>query len=827
MQTLSKYTAYLTSPSRERSAPLLYLPYLLLAFGMLILTVVASGILWNYPYDGIQWQRPGSGVIIVDPTGPAALAGVTSEDLLLAINGIPADQLRSIYQGKPLGSEIALTLVRGGQQLTIDVPLAKAPLHVRISRLEPLLIGVVFWIVGLALWFLRPFHTMTRVFFALSQITAGMFASGDLSTIGWPGSSLMFNICLLFVAPLAIHFATQFPTPLPQRVRRVLYWLFYGCAGVILVSIGISASLIESGEIVAPLRQIQRSFVALALLVALGLLLRMDRGAPVHTRRRRRLLIVGMVVSLVPLMLLSFLPELLYGSAFVDYNWAFPFLILSPLSFAVAVRQGEFGRYDLIVNRSLVYVTLTTLLLSLYVILFLSLDWLMPVTLWSQPLIAAGLAVLIAALFSPSRARLQSWVDDFFYGGWYHYRVVVRAASAELSKEMSLSRLVERLIALTHTMRFQAAAFLWLEGSTLVPRGSYGFSSETLQQLYISVDDPIIELLHDEARPYSHEQIHRQLAQTTPASDKGHLQHLNEIRLWLPFVRGKKLYGVLVMGERHAETLLDGEDRDILSTLAAQTALAAENVALLEMLRAGLGEVENMRNELAEAQRRLSESQEAERLHLAQDLHDGPVQDLYGIHFQLGPLTEAVQDQEGQARLANVQTMLHQVINALRAICGELRPPSLVPFGLETALRAHAERFQRTYPGLHIEMDLWHDEQTLPEPMRLALFRIYQEALNNILHHAEARHVMIQLRRDASVLRLALTDDGCGFLVPVRWIEFARQGHFGLLGIAERASAIGGQLEVVSKPGKGTTLQVIVPLTADLDGGGSEGTYVE
>jgi len=223
--------------------------------------------------------------------------------------------------------------------------------------------------------------------------------------------------------------------------------------------------------------------------------------------------------------------------------------------------------------------------------------------------------------------------------------------------------------------------------------------------------------------------------------------------------------------------------------------------------RVRIRRVERMRDERAEIQRQLTESREAERLHLAQELHDGAVQDLYGVRFSLESLTE----EKDAETVTQGKAMVQDVIQKLRVICGELRPPALAPFGLERAIRSHAERFQEAYPDVVIDLDLRPDGQTLPDAMRLALYRVYQEAMNNIAKHAEARHVRVRLHLDDGHVVLAVQDDGRGFVLPARWIELGREAHYGLLGISERADALGGRLEVEAAPGQGTTVRVVVP----------------
>jgi len=313
------------------------------------------------------------------------------------------------------------------------------------------------------------------------------------------------------------------------------------------------------------------------------------------------------------------------------------------------------------------------------------------------------------------------------------------------------------------------------------------------------------------ARPRWQAQVSREL--TTDELTEGEKALLAEerVHLWLPLVSRGRLHGMLVMGARQGEELLDAEDLDILATLAGQAAVAAENVALIETLRAQLTEVKQARDDLAEARRRLAESREAERLRLARELHDGSMQDLHGVRLRLGAITEEIDDDASRMRLATVQGTLLRVIDELRAICRELRPPALAPFGLAAAIRSHAGRFREAHPELEVQVDLMHDGQTLSQGVRLALFRVYQEAISNVARHAGASWVLIRFYLDEERILLEISDDGCGFEVPERWILLTRRGHLGLLGAAERAESIGGRLEVESAPGRGTVVRVVAP----------------
>ncbi len=225
-----------------------------------------------------------------------------------------------------------------------------------------------------------------------------------------------------------------------------------------------------------------------------------------------------------------------------------------------------------------------------------------------------------------------------------------------------------------------------------------------------------------------------------------------------------------------------------------------------------ISEQKRLQADLAETHRRLFESVEAERLRISQDLHDGPIQDLYGVALYMQMLRDFVQGtqqlEEFQAATASIQA----VIQSLRVICGELRPPVLSQFGLKKAIRSHLGKVRENNPDVVIESDLMNDGLALTERTRLALYRVYQNAISNVIRHAGANHIWVDFRLEEGEIRLEIKDNGRGFTVPGKWIDLAREGHFGLVGMTERVEAIGGHMQVESEKGQGTTVRVVVPL---------------
>ncbi len=215
--------------------------------------------------------------------------------------------------------------------------------------------------------------------------------------------------------------------------------------------------------------------------------------------------------------------------------------------------------------------------------------------------------------------------------------------------------------------------------------------------------------------------------------------------------------------------------------------------------------------EMAEMKSRLSNHVEMERLKLAQELHDGPMQVLYTTIYKMENWDDHTSPEDREKMDALKQDLLN-VVQGLRNTAKDLRPPTLASFGLEKAIQSHAEEFTEDHPELSIDLELDEDGQLLPENIRLLLFRVYQHSLTNVLRHGKASQVDVRFSFDAEQAHLEIRDNGAGFVVPDSWVELVRHGHYGLAGEVERINLVDGTFLVESAPGAGTTVRVIIPL---------------
>jgi PAS domain S-box-containing protein len=213
-----------------------------------------------------------------------------------------------------------------------------------------------------------------------------------------------------------------------------------------------------------------------------------------------------------------------------------------------------------------------------------------------------------------------------------------------------------------------------------------------------------------------------------------------------------------------------------------------------------------------EVQRRLSEYREKERQGIARDIHDGPIQTLVSTIFNVQAAIDFQQNDEARTELEQVRDSVKNAVRELRETINELRPPLLIRFGLSRAIRVHSEDFRNSQPGTALELDLYEDGNLLPEEVCLALYRIYQESLNNVVRHAGASTVRVRLARQDNHLTLEISDNGSGFSEAANLAQLIHEGHYGLAGMKERAEGVGGRFEINSRPNEGTRICVLVNL---------------
>jgi two-component system sensor histidine kinase UhpB len=244
----------------------------------------------------------------------------------------------------------------------------------------------------------------------------------------------------------------------------------------------------------------------------------------------------------------------------------------------------------------------------------------------------------------------------------------------------------------------------------------------------------------------------------------------------------------------------------------------SDTVSLASALRSMVGQLNDRNRELHALSGRAIYAQEEERKSIARSLHDDTGQELTMLIISLDQL-EARLPEQHQALKEDIQqtrALAANTLEELRRIIFGLRPAILDDLGLVPAIRWYA-RSNLEPAGVEVEMQAPNPMPELPPEVNISLFRISQEAVNNILRHASASSVHIDLTLQPASISLQIRDDGVGFNQQTASLDALSSHHLGLLGLRERAELLGGQMCLDSTPGQGTCLEVHIPLSSTID----------
>jgi signal transduction histidine kinase len=277
-------------------------------------------------------------------------------------------------------------------------------------------------------------------------------------------------------------------------------------------------------------------------------------------------------------------------------------------------------------------------------------------------------------------------------------------------------------------------------------------------------------------------------------------------RAWLgvPIKIGDRVAGVLSVRTKRAAGF-SAEDEAIASAFASHAAVALENARLYQ-------EVDEARHRLHALSRRLVESQEAERRHLARELHDEIGQVLTGLKLSLETEAGGASPEIARANAGEAQRLVHGLIERVRGLSLDLRPAMLDDLGLVSALLWHLDRYTaQTRIRVHFEQSLPQSAR-FPSSIETATYRIVQEALTNVARHAAVAEATVRLWTTGDRVYVQIQDAGVGFDPEA---AYAARESSGLAGMRERASLLGGDLSIDSALGSGVRVTAGLPLVAD------------
>ncbi|MGI8911202.1 MAG: sensor histidine kinase, partial [Rubrobacteraceae bacterium] len=425
---------------------------------------------------------------------------------------------------------------------------------------------------------------------------------------------------------------------------------------------------------------------------------------------------------------------------FISYLGVYAALAV-PVFTYIAILRYRLYDVDLLINRTLVYGSLSACVVGIYVLAVVALGALFQ----AQGNLAVSLLAtgLVAILFQPLRGRLQRGVNRLIYGERDDpYAVISRLGKrleATLAPESVLPTIAETI---AQALKLPYAAILLKEGGGFRTAAAYG-------------------------------------------SPRGEPETL-------PLVYQREEIGRLVLSPRAPGEGFSNADRSLLEDLARQAEVAVHAVRLS--------------TDLQHSRERLVATREEERRRLRRDLHDGLGAQLAGLNIQAGAVLRLIpRDPEAAEEVVvELREELRDAIADIRRLVYDLRPPALDDLGLVEALRRLAERYGSEGGQLRVTVEALEDLPDLPAAVEVAVYRIAQEALTNVVRHACAKTCVVLLGVKEDVA-MEIFDDGVG-------IPAERGAGIGLSSMRERASELGGSCVVESAHEGGTLVLVRLPL---------------
>lgn len=727
-----------------------------------LLPVVVLAILLIYSYarffmiSYVGFQFHGASGVVVEVYGPQAGPPFLRQgDVLLAVDGKSWDELHEGFQTNPLvridPGEVITLQVQDGEEVKVVEWVATGfnmpEFWTRMINTWPM--GYGFWLAGTAaLLLVRPKDERWALLVAFNYITAIWFTAGSLSSWGVLSSGLILRAGVWLSLPIYLHFHWNFPYRIRTLPRGV--WVF-----LYVTSVGF---LIAHG-----LGWIDRDAYLLAFLAAVigsaSILLVRFIWRPIE-RREIGLLFFATTVAFLPAL------AVIFYRGQTSINPVIPGLLFSilalPGAYFYVVYRRQLGGLELRANRLIALYLFAVLLVTLALALFPL------VSANAGGLQDAGSAIAITAL-------LATLVTSLGFSGFQSF-VEKRLLRIPQTPEGLLPRFIGQI---STSIEYQNLADLLKHEvlpSLLIRQSALIHFDEGNHDRHVVYFQGIkkVQLLDRDGL--------RQLMENPEAVEEGEPDRGKTwVRLALPLRVGGITCGLWLLGRKDPDDYYHQNERVLLTSLADQMAIALTNISQARSLRA-----------LHQAD---IERQEAERIHLARELHDDV----------LPRLNEMGVGRQDPAKI-------DQLIARIRRLMAGLRPP-LLEHGLYLALEQLVVDLRAKLPGstnlvFQVRSTLVRFDATIEQH----LFRIVQQACENSLTHGSPKTLNIKGQIHEEGFDLWVEDDGTGFKLEGSGLaDLLKARHFGLAGMSERAAMIGANLDVVSALGKGTKVHLVWP----------------
>lgn len=715
----------------------------------------------NPNVNASQWQANGVRVTVLDSQRNQLLDG----DIVIAVEGRPlghwVDRLycRGSDCSPPTspelvaGTVLSYTVLRDGKPQMVQATLRPYPFWEVISRSwGALTFPILSYLIFLALFIKRPEED--------SVIALVLAASGLLGSMGWAFGQDVVGILnghsfwlYRFATEIiywpsvfgVLHFALTFPKPLPFiKQRRWILWAIY-LTGYLFYGLAVllSTQLTSNKLLWMAYNFNAQSIIVTPYYLCAFLGLFFNFRTLTAEKDRQQIRIVALTSGLVLLLSLvaRSLPSALFGVSFVASNEMAVLATIVPLSIVFAILRNRLWNIDIIINRTLVFTGVSATIVGLYIILVAVIGRVLQTGTDLPTSIVA--TGIVAVMFQPIRLRLQNFVNRAMYGERDDPTAVLTQLAQQLEIGEAPAEILPNLVqTIAHTLKIPHVA-IWLPVSEnkFEPVVKWGEAAEHVEMLALTYQ--------------------------------------------------KEAIGQLAVARRSQNEPFTRQEEQLLHTIAALTANTVRAVQLS--------------NELRHSRQRIVSAREEERRRLRRDLHDGLGPQLASQTLGLEAVAQllTVNPEKAHELLGSLKIQAHEAITDVRRLVYDLRPPTLDDLGLIGAIQQIAERYETA--ALQITVEVPEPLLELPAAVETAAYRITQEALTNIVRHAQATRGTVRLTCTNHELMVEIEDNGRG-------LPSAHRSGIGLHSMRERSAELNGRCMIEVRPQGGTTVKAHLPL---------------
>jgi PAS domain S-box-containing protein len=568
-------------------------------FVLALITLIFIGFsayrVFIYPYDGVLSLNTKGVIRELDSFGRGTNQ-LAVGDIIVSVDGVEFCDAALLYENKLPGDTAELVVDRNGISIPITIQLIEPQIELIFTVAVIGILALVFWGMGVGVLAFKPGDITSSLFFLFTQVSSLLLASGLSSSVGPLWTSNLFNFLLWLIGPVTVQLHYYFPQSIRFRWRRPILISLYAIAligGLPYLILG--SQTIWSFQWYSQIYAAGLFFLAINLALVIFILIHGYRNATSPgVRSKIRIVVLGGVISLVPIIALTLLPDALLGQPIVSYNFAFLFLGLFPLTYGYAIVRHRLIEIDKHVNRGVTFILVFSALGGVYAILYAIPNYIIT-DFAPNPFINTLLVLVLASVFPSLYRRVQRVVDTAFYGSWYDYRSAVTEITSSLEQITELSLLAR-------TVGDRLASVLQLEDACIFLRDLDGSFSvfevaphpkpEDQNQLSFNTlpRNSLTYLLNIGA--VGRDSLRESLSEVKLSPEEHELLDSEQIYLWVPVIGHGQVLGLLALGPKMGGDVFSGEDMDILRIVARQIGPLIENIHLVTRLRQYAAELE-------------------------------------------------------------------------------------------------------------------------------------------------------------------------------------------------------------------------------------------